>query len=196
MQTQLNTTEFYVFDKLHRVTVVYADGQCTFSETDSFQIAESGIKRIVRLDQARRRKKGLSTEVKTVDVTIGCNVVAGFDANLKDVGPQHVECNDCGQTKKRKLSGNWRSTYSGDKIEFLSKDSYERHVCTPREEPLPGYTYKATFGRGVAGIIGGYSVELRLPNGKICGGLMSSQQACEQLLRVWGFKPPFAWTFR
>lgn len=193
MQTTLDTTEFFTHDKLHLVTMVYADGGYSFAETDCWQVQSSGIKRIVRLDQARRRKKGLITDVQSVDVTVGCHVVGGFNANLDDVGPQHRECSDCGQIKKRKLSGAWRQPYSSERILFLSKNSYERHVCTPREEPLPGYTYKATFGSGVAGIIGGCSVELLSPNGKIRGGLMSSQHACEQLLRTWGFRPPFAW---
>ena len=196
MQPTLNTTEFYTHDKLHLVTVIYADGDTSFSETDYFQVIPSGIRRIVRLDQARRRKKGLNTDVKSVDVTVGCHVVGGYNAKLEEVGPQHVECNDCGQIKKRKLSGAWRQPYPGAKILFLSKHGYERHVCTPREEPLPGHTYKATFGNGIAGIIGGCSVELRRPDGKILGGILSSQQACEQLLRTWGFKPPYAWTRR
>jgi len=190
------------YGRTQSLTLVWGDGNVSHVDPKWGSVDQLWLTNVLRLQKSARRRKSLTDVLLHGYVSTFGLVWNNVTADGKLTDARTEPCFDCGQEKVRKLSEHTQSVYSPEEkhsvdVPLYLKDHYERHVCTPREKPIDGVTYRATYRHGSGyGLIGSYSTEIRAANGAIIGGLMSSRESCEKQLRIWGFKPPYSWTPR
>lgn len=182
--------------------ITWADGGGDVIESQYSMILERQVPFFLAAAKRRRKAAGRTDAITQVVIGLGLQYChREWDVASKTwCAVRDTECHDCGQPKQRRKADvmgrvwNWQTlTYSDE--ELLCRNQYQRHICTPRKEPVEGTTYAATFraGSGVSGLIGSYSIEWRDNLGNLIGGLISSKAACVDQLRIWGFSGRIVW---